>query len=85
MIVHIGSNSLQGISYVGKLQVVSGYILSNLWFVPGRPFQTSLMFVGKARSLPKARHLPAQTFEYAAMAFQWKTLQLLMNMEKLLS
>ncbi len=74
MIVRIGSYSLQGISYVGKPQVVSGYILSNLWFVPGRPFQTSLMFVGKAWSLPKAGHIALQTLDYVGKACHWQAL-----------
>ena len=30
-VVHIGSVSFQEISYIGKPQVVSKYILSNLW------------------------------------------------------
>jgi len=30
-VVCAGSNSFQGISYVGKPQVVSSFILSNLW------------------------------------------------------
>ncbi len=30
-VVRVGSNSFQGISYAGKPQVVSRYILSNLW------------------------------------------------------
>ncbi len=31
-VVHVGSNSFPGISYPGKPQVVSRYILSNLWY-----------------------------------------------------
>ncbi len=30
-VVSVGSNSFQDISYAGKPQVVSRYILSNLW------------------------------------------------------
>ncbi len=43
-VVQVGNNSFQEISYSGKPQVVSRYIISNLWaqlarvFVPGRPF-----------------------------------------------
>jgi hypothetical protein len=33
-VVHVGSNSFLEISYAGKPQVVSRYILSNLWRVP---------------------------------------------------
>ncbi len=36
-------------------------------FVPGKPFQPSLMFVGEARSLPKSRAPERALLGYAAV------------------
>jgi hypothetical protein len=42
-------------------------------FVPGKPFQPSLMFVGKARAYPIVEHLKGASIGYARLG--WKGLQ----------
>jgi hypothetical protein len=37
--------------------LIKSFITLSPVFVPGKPFQPSLMFVGEVRSLPKAEHL----------------------------
>ncbi len=51
-------------------------------FVPGRPFQPSLMFMVKASSLGILRPY-SQTLDKAGKACRRKTLELIMNNRKL--
>ncbi len=55
----LGFIALTPVPNVTKLftSVIYEILLEAKAFVPGKPFQPSLIFVGKARSLPRVEHL----------------------------
>ncbi len=55
---------LSGANPIKKFKaVIYGFLELDRVFVPGKPFQPSLMFVGKARGLPKSG-VPKRCFTF---------------------